>query len=520
MKNIALLLIALVVTFTAVGQSYTQNNIRSTKIRNSGEVIHNNQVTGYFMFYDLERTNARMNNFMLKVLDENLNEINSVTITRTTGFVVLEASFNGSVFAVLGYDRSKNMVELIAFDEKLKQTASFVRLVKGSNMLNAYGAAANGNETEQNFIVPVTDKGFMLYSVSEDRKAHYQIEFLDNNLKSIWTDRASPEAGYEIGFEAFQDSQAIGSLIERRKKAGSKDVEYDLLVNSAVDGHRLFKVPVVVDKGYTVAVSDIRHDTLSGDYIVFGEFYSPTARETRDRSLGFMSVVYDAEGKLKDQKPSTWAAMSNVTPLDEKGKFDGSNTSILFHNTIRTSDGQVFVIGEQYKKAASAGGIALTVAAIALGGGSANTSVTQINIYNLVVFQFNPDYTINKVHVFDKNKSVMQLPGGALETSPKAVSHYAKSWGAFDYRFTQMSVDNSTFIVTYVDYDRAKQGGNAFVVGSVVYTPEKTFVTDKFNMTKRSSEFNILKAKPGYILISEYFRKEKKIENRLEKVNY
>ncbi len=368
MKNIVLLLAVLAIGSTALGQSYTQTNIRSVKIRNSGEVIHNNQVTGYYMFYDLERTNARLNNFLLKVLDENLNEINSVTIQRTSGFVILEASFNGSVFAVLGYDRSRNLMELIAYDEKLQQIASFVRMVKGSNMLNAYGAAANGNETEQNFIVPVANSGFLLYSVTEDRKAHYHIEFLDNQLKSRWVDRAAPDAGFEIGFEAFQDSQTIGSLIERRKKAGSKDIEYDLLVNSAVDGHRLFKVPVVVDNGYTVAVSDIRHDTVSGDYIVFGEYYAPSARETRDRSLGFMNVVYDGAGKLKEQKANSWESMSKVTPLDEKGKFDGSNTSIIFHNTVRTSDGQIFVIGEQYKKAASAGGIALTVAAIALGG--------------------------------------------------------------------------------------------------------------------------------------------------------
>ncbi len=151
----------------------------------------------------------------------------------------------------------------------------------------------------------------------------------------------------------------------------------------------------------------------------------------------------------------------------------------------------------------------------------ARASVTQINIYNLVVFQFNPDFSINKVHVFEKNKSVMQLPSGALESSPKAVSHFAKSWGAFDYRFTQMSPDNSTFLVTYVDYDKSQSSaGSAFVIGSVVYTPEKTFVVDKFNMKRRSSEFNIMKAKSGYLYVVEYFRKEKKIEGHLEKVNY
>jgi hypothetical protein len=104
--------------------------------------------------------------------------------------------------------------------------------------------------------------------------------------------------------------------------------------------------------------------------------------------------------------------------------------------------------------------------------------------------------------------------------SPKFVSNYAKAVGAFDYKFTQTSADQSTFIVDYVDHDRQNEAGRAFVVGSIVYTSEKTFVTDKFTIARRTSVFQILKAKSGYLGVTEYFRKEKKLETRLEKVNY
>jgi hypothetical protein len=57
-------------------------------------------------------------------------------------------------------------------------------------------------------------------------------------------------------------------------------------------------------------------------------------------------------------------------------------------------------------------------------------------------------------------------------------------------------------------------------LGAVVYTPEKTFTTDKVTMTKRSGEYAIARAKAGYFLITEYFKKEKKLEMRLEKFNY
>ncbi|HEX8059379.1 MAG TPA: DUF6770 family protein [Cyclobacteriaceae bacterium] len=518
MKRTSITAIILFVCFASFAQTYTKTGIRSVRLRNIGEVIQNNQVTGYYLFYNLERTSSQTNNYMLTVLDENLREINSVNVVRSKHFSILEASHNGNTFAIIGFDSHLNTVEIIAYDSTLKQKASVVRAIKGTNLRVAYGAAANGNETEQRFLVPVTNEGFLVYSVNESHKAHYHIESFDNSLQSIWVDEPAADAEVEMAFEAFQDSKVVGSLIESRARTASKDLEYDLLVNNTATGKTVFKVPVVLNT-YTVAVSDVRHDTRTNEYIVFGEYYSANARETRDRSLGFMNVVYDSVGNLKTRKATSWEDMSRVTPLDEKGKFEGSNTSILFHNTIRTSDGQVFIVGEQYKKAANASGIALSVAAIALGG-NRTAPMTQINIYNLVVFQFNPDFTINKVHVFEKGKSVMHLPQGSVNMSPKFVSNYAKAVGAFDYRFTQMPSDNSTFIVNYVDYDRQNEGGKAFVVGSIVYTPEKSFVTDKFTMSRRTSKFQIMKAKPGYILVSEYFYKDKKLESRLEKVNY
>lgn len=518
MKIFSLIAVTVLIAGTALAQTYTKTGIRNVRLRGSGEIIHKNQVVGYYLFYNLEKTNNRQNNYQLTVLDENLREINSVTIERSRTYTILEASYNGNTFAVLGFDRSNNMVEIIAYDDQLKQTGTMARLAKGTNMLNAYGAAASGNETEQRFLVPVTDKGFLLYSVNEDRKAHYRVEFLTSELKTLWTDQAPADGNIEMAFEAFQDSETIGSLIEKRKKNTSKDIEYELLVNNTTTGQRIFKVPVAA-KNFNVIVSDIRHDSTTGDFIMFGEYYPVGATEATDKSLGFMSIVYDKEGKLLTQQNTSWEDMSKLTPLNEKGKFEGNNTNILFHNTVRTSDGQIFVVGEQYKKAANAAGIALNVAALALGGGQMG-SMTQINIYNLVIFQFNPDFTINKVHTFEKNKSVMQMPAGSAGVSPKLVSNYAKAIGAFDYRFTQMSEDNSTFIVNYVDFDRQSEAGRAFVIGSIVYTPEKTFVTDKFNLKKSSTEFTVFKAKPGYILVSEYFRKDKKLESRLEKVNY
>ena len=142
---------------------------------------------------------------------------------------------------------------------------------------------------------------------------------------------------------------------------------------------------------------------------------------------------------------------------------------------IRTSDGQIFVVGEQYKKAASGAGIAMNVLSIAAaattGYYSSSASTTQLNIYNLVIFQFDSEYSIKKLHVFEKDKNVVLLPAGSTYSSSKMLSYYAKAVGGFDFVFSQLSEDRSTFSVAYINYDRDKNLPSGNLLGVVVYTP-------------------------------------------------
>jgi hypothetical protein len=144
----------------------------------------------------------------------------------------------------------------------------------------------------------------------------------------------------------------------------------------------------------------------------------------------------------------------------------------------------------------------------------------QLNIYNLVIFQFNPDYSINKLHIFEKDKNVVMLPSGSTYSSSKMLSYYAKAVGGFDFVFSQLSEDHSTFSVAYINYDRDKNLPAGNLLGVVVYTPEKVFSVDKMRLARKSSEFFVHRAKDGYVLITEYFRKEKKADTRLEKINF
>ncbi len=526
MKKITFLAVVFVLLGHLVqAQNFSKTGIVRMRLRNSGSIVQDNQVKGYYFFYNLEKKDRKNNNYLLNVYDENLREINSVNIVRPVSYLLVDGAFNGDAFAFLFYDTRAHITELISYDQTLKQSGSSRRALKSKFAQSAFGALAT-TEASQAYLLPVSHKGFLCYGIREGNKHHYEITFYDNTMKQVWSKYAPANAKpVEIANEAFQSEEYIGSLIFQKKSINANDMDTDLMVQQVSDGNILFRIPMTTSR-YSVSYSDVYFDGEKQTFVVFGEYFDKKDKELKSQSLGFIYLTIDIHGQLVDEKVNSWAnEISRVTPINEKGKFDGSNTNILIHEIIRTDDGQVFVVGEQYKKAASAAGIASRVLTIAAGAatgyyGGSSASTIQLNIYNLVVFQFNPDYTINKVHIFEKDKNVVMLPGGTGYSSPRLLSYYAKAVGGFDYTFSQVSSDKNTFMVTYINYDREKGQKAKNLLGAVVYTPEKVFSVDKMALNRKSTEYYVYRAKEGYVLITEYFRPEKRIDSRLEKINF
>ena len=79
--------------------------------------------------------------------------------------------------------------------------------------------------------------------------------------------------------------------------------------------------------------------------------------------------------------------------------------------------------------------------------------------------------------------------------------------------FTQISADKSTFSVGYIDWDRKAKD----LVFGTITRADNEFATDKLSLKTEASSLSVFAAKPGYVLVSEYFRKKKKLDIRLEK---
>jgi hypothetical protein len=511
-----LLLICASLTVTA--QNLSRNNVMKMTLRGTGPIIRDSQVEGYYQFYLADKEDKKNYNYQLSVYDANLTEIKSINIVRPKTFVLIEAAFNGEAFGFLFFDRKGKSVELMSYDKALKPVGLMKRVVSNRFSLALYDQIAQGSEPTQALLIPVNGKGFVYYGMKAGNKMHYQMEFMDNQMKTKWmeTTPAGSKMAVDMAADGFQSDKYLGSVITSKKNLTTRNTESDLVVHDIETGKALFRSPMTAGE-YSILFSDVWYDQANQRFTVFGEYFDIDDAELKARSLGFITVNYDMQGKMVGYKTNSWQnEISKAAPVNERGKFDGNNTNILFHDFIRTSDGKVFAVGEQYKKAASAAGIATTV----LFGANSGTSTVQLNVYNMVVFEFESDYTLKKVHVFEKDKNVLLLPSGYGTLAPRTLSYYAKSVGGFDYSFSQMSPDKNTFYISYVNYDREKGEKSKNVLGTIVYTPEKQFTVDKVEMNRKSTLYFVQRAKDGYVFITEYFKKEKRIDSRLAKINY
>lgn len=527
MKKVsALLVVMIAVVFSAAAQNLTKLGVSEVRLQSFGEIIEAEQVKGYYYFYQLERA-GKNNIYQLVILDENLREVNSKELIRPQSYQLIAGAFNGEAFGFLfynaikpvtglvSYSAKRNAVEFITLDKTLKETGSVIQNIPDRGYSRViYTNFTNGLEPEYTLLAAVPKQGFILYTYPDENE--YEVEFYDNSAKKIWSQRAPEDKmDVELADEAFQSEKYVGSLIERRKGILSHDADYTLLVQDVQTGKQLLNKPIEDDK-FNLMASNIFYEEDSKTITVFGEFFELGDKQYKSQGLGFFCKVLDMEGNVIRDKYITWNGdIAKVVPVDAKGRMDGKKR-VLIHEVIKTADGEIFIIGEQYRRTSSMAGFAST----ALSGSKNGMTLTQLEMSDMVIFHFGKDLSAKDVQFFAKDKTVIAVPSGNDFTSSRKLAFMAKAYGLFDYKFSQIAKDKNTFISTYIDYDREKGEKAKNMFGAIAYTPEKTFTVDKIALNRKSTDYFVRKAKPGYVMVTEYFRKDKKLDIRLEKINF
>lgn len=510
----ALLLFA-ALTFVMRSQTVNFDGIKRVSSSGVKAIIENHEVKGYYVFYFLDKASKKESLYSFNLLDQNMAKTHSVELKRPKNEVLLEISFNGSHFCLSFVDARKKYLDYLILDKSGKEVGSYKVDDLSSNELAQYTAATESEDQEyRGGITPVEGKGFVRYGLEREKGWRFVMEMFNNSGKKIWEGNsgATSKKSFETGAPMFSNDQFVITNISLREKLLSSHIDYFVMCTDAASGKEKFRVELADEKYFNFPLG-VNYEPATSEFFIYGEYYNAGRNAMAGKSLGFFIKVVDAlTGKVKQEKYCSYENdVSKVLPVSSRGKLeDGRNFTI--HRMTRTADGKIFAVAEQFKKAVSA----LGVASHLLGG---NASAIKVNLFDIMIFEFDPSLTLKQVHIFEKDKTSVELPQGFGMQSSNFLSYFMKLYGWFDYAFTSEANDKKQFSVVYTNYDRDKEEGNKYILGTISYNKEQKLVTDKVPKNSKSSLFLAIPAKPGYVAVFEYFRKKKLVEFRLEKLN-
>ena len=489
----------------------TVDKVYSAYLRNSGAILEKGRIKGYFFLYQSDKIDKHTNEYTLQILDENLNKVKSIKFEDSKKLSLLESAYNGSTISFLfkNEDNKTLDMKIYDYDGKLKYTYSREYDKRTDNLMKQYETLHTDEGMNKN-VFDLGDRGFVSVLPMRDGKARtYEVDFYSSETKKQWT--YIPEDAEKYSFAEYLGCTDSLILLEvmKRNHALSGDVSSHLVGVNFVTKKKQFDIENANDTYRFVpcSVSPIEgSNTLS----VVGSYYEKNANIAKDFSKGLAIYEINTAGKVLNKTYNTWIEdFGKYLPVNSRGKIDQVGF-LYIHKIIRTPDHKMFVVGEGYKRLASAGGIALSV----LAGG--DMGVTKIVVTDMVMMEFNDKDKVTNATIFDKQDNTALGGPAADYNSQHLLANYLKMIGAFDYEFTTGDEDNTNFAVCYSDWVRSSDyKGQTF---NAIHYNGKKFTTDKIELKSKASTLRVFPAKSGSIMILEYFKKDKKLDFRLEKL--
>lgn len=521
-KMIMLAALLLISCQVVMSQKSSVTGVKKVSVKNVSPIMENNEVKGYYFFYYKDKASKGISNYGLMLYNNNFEETHNIDITKPSNSMMLEGSYNGTHFCFSFLNQKGKFIEYQIYDLNGKDAGSY----KVDDLSNAeiqwYASMVQSEEDEfSGGIMPVPSKGFVRYGMEKEGGYRACIEYFDNTGKKQWTTEpfSTTKKSYETTEPVYADDKIVVTNIFIREKALSTDGDSKMIAHNISDGKKKFEFALTHANGILVPMG-LNYDKDASQYISYGEYYAKKGKDEKidvKNKIGFYLQIFDENGKLVKESFSSWEKdIAAVIPVNKKGKLD-NNAYVFVHNVVKTAEGKYYAIGEQFKKAVSGKGIAMNLAANALGG-SSNAAMTEIEMMDMMVFEFDADLKPTKATIIEKEKSEVVLQKGMSTVSVHKLGFMMKMMGYFDYAFTTESVDRTSFNAVYINYDRDKKAGTNSTIGSITLNKSKEIETKKIQLNTKPTRYLIMPAKSGYLAIFEYHKKEKTVDFRLEKL--
>ena len=505
-------LLLMLFTYSLSAQSKVFDDIRSVKLRDMGTIMNGNDVSGYFVFYEVDKVDRKNRKFLLQILDENLETVAKKTIVKSKHVELADAAFNNQHIMLKFFDPKEKTYSFKSYDLKGEKGRSAVRELKKKEYNKPLFMRGEGVISHGNAFFAVPDQGFVQFASVKNKKWGYIIDFIGVDAKSSWKYKSKKDADIlQFANYLTANEDMIISNITLAENGFGKGGESAVLAVDVKTGKKIFqknfggKKPTQIINGFI--------DEDREELFIFGLYYDEGAKvSAKAKSRGLFAYTLGYDGKIKTKKYLSWEKdVSKHLKMNKKGKMDGG-TYINFHDIIKTADGKILAVGEQYSKNLDGLGVAANI----LGGGGA--PVTKLVIKDMMVFQLNAELDLEDVKVFEKSPSDVRL--NIEFVSPQVMAYIAEAYGYFDYSFTQTNEDNSLATFGYVNWEKRKGEKNGFTYGAVSYTDAGYKEDDIRLKREKKVGVRVLPAIPGYVTLVEFDAKEKTINFRMEKINY
>lgn len=511
-----LMLCALVLTSKKVNsQELVFEDVFSANLKDFEPILVDNEVKGYSLFYVLDKVDKKNKSYRVTFLDQNLTTMGSVDFIEPKHFYMVENTFNGNNIIIKFYDTKEEVAVIHRYSTIGELVSRDVYPVENKMEQMTLVNAIKTEEEMLRTIQPIKNKGYVSYGYSAESKYGYELKYFpDEKGQKGWSIKQDSKAKgvATAGFLCEGDGILINTIISRPSLMSMKNMTSSLQIIDVNNGKVLSETNLSKAK-YPLMVTNgkINPDTKNLDLLAV--YYNQGDDIFKDNSAGFAFIEMTTSGEILNEVYSGWQGeIANFLPVDKKGKVN-DGYYVYVHDLIKDSEGNMFVIGEQYKKAISGLGVAANV----LGGADAGVAATKVVLQDVVILKYNKNRELVDVHICDKPKRDVMMPQGATMMGPVMMGHYIKSRGLFDYTFNQVNNKMGSISVVYETYDEDKK--RTAVLGILNHSEGK-FSNDNTSFNMKEGDYEVFKGKPGYILLGEYIKKEKRISMRLEKINY
>lgn len=496
-------------------QTLTFSDVNKVTKRSNGAIISGKEIKGYYTLLHLDKLDKGTSLFKLIITDENYTKLSEKTFKEDRQMYIADAAFNGENLCIKFVipDKKGDTQVLRIYNTKGEEVSSKTYPYDIGATYLLYNMS-NDDELETFEVHAIPGVGFLNFSAILTKGGMYKRAGVEMQMIPLqggyanWT-YTSPEKTIENPTFLGANKEVAFLSVKRFASNLDKNGEYSIMAIDLKTGKARFDKEFK-DERYKLDVVTIE-PVSDKESILFGSIIEEEKADKRSKSIGMYIARIDNDGNILNKSVNLWTDVAReFKPVDEKGKPMDIG-SVFIHKVVTTSDGRMYAIGERYYKAVSALGVASNILAMAGGNAGSGQSVMKIVIAEMVIMEIGSDLKPKKIDFVDKGKENFELPAYAGTLGTTALGYYVDYFGAFDTYFVQERNDKEGFTASY--YNRE----NKIRYVNTISVYDGQMIKDQIEINQTAFRTYIMPAKPGYISMLQYFRKEKKLEYKLVK---